>query len=140
LGQKGIRKMKLTEGAMKTVAFESFGQMCSGRIVTHHGDLAVVQSRNPFGGHNFVLVNTEEMAALRHGTRATLEAAEAWLPQKQFRRALRFALARGFRIDRSDVIPADRRMWHAPRLFVFQQPHWRARWMLANAHATVAFK
>ena len=59
---------------VQTVKFTSFGQRESGRLVTHCNGLEVVQSRNPYGTHNLVLVNADTGEAIRHGTVAVLEA------------------------------------------------------------------
>ena len=69
-----------------TISFFSFGRVEHGRVIPASRGLAVVQSRNPYGRHNLVLVDEGRGEAIRHGTSAVVEAAANWLPRRQYRR------------------------------------------------------
>jgi hypothetical protein len=67
---------------MKTTStynYSNFDLPASGRLITTSNGLAVVQARNPFGTHNFVLVDCETQSAIRHGNVAVAAAAAAWM-------------------------------------------------------------
>lgn len=84
---------------MVTLSYRSFGRTESGRVITAAAGLAVVQARNPYGGHNLVLVLVDEDEgrgeAIRHGTLATLAAVAGWMPRRQYRRVRKHLAARG---------------------------------------------
>ena len=82
-----------------TTKFTSFGRTESGRVITHAAGLAVVQSRNPYGTHNLVLVDEERGEAIRHGSLAVVEAVANWLPRRQYRRVRKHLAARGIGRD-----------------------------------------
>ena len=79
--------------------FVSFGRTESGRVITHAAGLAVVQSRNPYGSHNLVLVDEESGEAIRHGTMATVATVASWLPRRQYRRVRKHLAARGIGLN-----------------------------------------
>ena len=80
---------------VQTVKFTSFGHKESGRLITHCNGLEVVQSRNPYGTHNLVLVNAATGEAIRHGTVPVLEAVANWLPTKTYRRVRKYLAKKG---------------------------------------------
>lgn len=82
-----------------TTKFISFSRTESGRVVTAAAGLAVVQSRNPYGTHNLVLVDEESGEAIRHGSLAVVEAVANWLPRRQYRRVRKHLAARGIGLD-----------------------------------------
>ena len=82
-----------------TIHFYSFGRLCSGRLVTSAAGMAVVNSRNPYGSHNLVLVDQETGEAIRHGTDAVVAAAYGWMPRKAYRKVRRFLTDRGVARD-----------------------------------------
>lgn len=82
-----------------TTKFISFGRTESGRVVTAAAGLAVVQSRNPYGTHNLVLVDEERGEAIRHGTMATLAAVASWMPNRTYRRVRKHLAARGIGLE-----------------------------------------
>ena len=82
-----------------TISFFSFGRTESGRVITAAAGLAVVQSRNPYGSHNLVLVDEERGEAIRHGSLAVVEAVANWLPRRQYRRVRKHLAARGIGRD-----------------------------------------
>ena len=84
---------------VQTVKFISFGRQESGRLITHFNGLEVVQSRNPYGSHNLVLVNSDTGEAIRHGTVAVLEAVVNWLPTKTYRRVRKYLAKKGIGIN-----------------------------------------
>ncbi|KLR59471.1 hypothetical protein [Diaphorobacter sp. J5-51] len=75
---------------LQTISFWSFEKTCSGRLITHVGDYAVVQSRNPYGTHNLLLVEADHNGcgaeAIRHGSQATLLFVKQWLGQAAYRK------------------------------------------------------
>lgn len=79
--------------------FVSFGRTESGRVITAAAGLAVVQSRNPYGTHNLVLVDEERGEAIRHGNMAALAAAASWMPRRQYRRVRKHLAARGIGLN-----------------------------------------
>lgn len=82
---------------MKVVEFESFGQWKTGRVITGYREHLVVFSRNPYGGHNYVLAEETSggiIRAIRHGNAASLELAAWALPVKQLRKAYAFLAMR----------------------------------------------
>lgn len=78
-----------------TVSYSSFGRTESGRVITAAAGMVVVQSRNPYGGHNLVLVDEGRGEAIRHGNIAVVEAVANWLPRRQYRRVRKHLAARG---------------------------------------------
>ena len=84
---------------VQTVKFTSFGAQKSGRLITHCNGLEVVQSRNPYGTHNLVLVNADTGEAIRHGSVAVLEAVVNWLPTKTYRRVRKYLAKKGVGIN-----------------------------------------
>ena len=82
-----------------TTKFMSFGRTESGRVITSAAGLAVVQSRNPYGTHNLVLVDDERGEAIRHGSVAVVEAVANWMPRRQYRRVRKHLAARGIGRD-----------------------------------------
>lgn len=82
-----------------TVYYSSFGRTESGRVVTAAAGLAVIQARNPYGGHNLVLVDEERGEAIRHGTMATLVAVASWMPSRAYRRVRKYLAARGIGLN-----------------------------------------
>lgn len=84
---------------VQIVKFTSFGRRESGRLITHFNGLEVVQSRNPYGSHNLVLVNSDSGEAIRHGSVAVLEAVANWLPTKTYRRVRKYLAQRGIGLD-----------------------------------------
>ena len=85
--------------AATSTTFTSFGRRTSGRVITHAAGLTVVQARNPYGGHNLVLVDEEMGEAIRHGNLAVTEAVANWLPLKTYRKVLKHLAARGIGRD-----------------------------------------
>lgn len=79
----------------QTIKFVSFGRIASGRIVTHAAGLVVVQSRNPYGSHNLVLVDEESGEAIRHGNFAVAECVVNWLGTRAYRKVRKYLAARG---------------------------------------------
>jgi len=79
---------------MITAKFWSFGNLANGRVVTSHNGWQVVNSRNPYGSHNLVLVDGEGRA-IRHGNQAVLKFLWAWELDHAFRRAARFLISKG---------------------------------------------
>ncbi len=84
---------------VQTTKFISFGRQESGRIITHFNGLEIVQSRNPYGTHNLVLVNADTGEAIRHGSVAVLEAVANWLPTKTYRRVRKYLAKKGIGIN-----------------------------------------
>ena len=80
---------------MHTMYFESFGKTNYGQIVTHWGDDIIVFARNPYGGHNLVIVDWETEEATVHGNIAVAEAAANWLPEKTYRKVRKFLATKG---------------------------------------------
>ena len=80
---------------VQIVKFTSFGRRESGRLITHFNGLEVVQSRNPYGTHNLVLVTSHNGEAIRHGTVAVLEAVVNWLPTRTYRQVRKYLAKRG---------------------------------------------
>lgn len=94
---KGRKAMNANKTTVTTVKFENFGTTCSGRVVTGWGEYAVAYSRNPYGGHNLILLVEDEansmegfraFKAFRHGTPAVLAFLFQWAPQKRAMRVL----------------------------------------------------
>ena len=84
---------------VQIVKFTSFGRHESGRLITHFNGLEVVQSRNPYGSHNLVLVSSDTGEAIRHGSVAVLEAVANWLPSKTYRRVRKYLANRGIGLN-----------------------------------------
>lgn len=84
---------------VQTVKFTSFGVQKNGRLITHCNGLEVVQSRNPYGTHNLVLVNADTGEAIRHGSVAVLEAVVNWLPTKTYRRVRKYLAEKGIGVN-----------------------------------------
>ena len=84
---------------VQTVKFISFGRQESGRLITHFNGLEVVQSRNPYGSHNLVLVSSDTGEAIRHGSVAVLEAVANWLPTKTSRRVRKYLAEKGIGVN-----------------------------------------
>lgn len=82
-----------------TTKFVSFGRTESGRVITAAAGWVVVQSRNPYGTHNLVLVNEGSGEAIRHGSLAVVEAVANWLPRRQYRRVRKHLAVRGIGRD-----------------------------------------
>ena len=82
-----------------TTKFLSFGRIECGRVITHVTGLAVVQSRNPYGTHNLVLVDEERGEAIRHGSLAVVEAVANRMPKRAYRRVRKHLAARGIGRD-----------------------------------------
>ena len=68
----------------------SFGKLACGRVITSDAVNSVVQTRNPYGGHNLVVVDNESGEAIRHGNNAALNAAYAWMPERAFRKVCKY--------------------------------------------------
>jgi len=82
------------------VDFESFGRTEHGRVITEGAGLLVVQARNPYGGHNLVLVEDEPYGrAIRHGTRAVVEAVANCMSERAYRKVRKHLAARGVGLD-----------------------------------------
>ncbi len=79
--------------------FVSFGHIQTGRVITSFSEMAVVQSRNPYGGHNLVLVNLASGEAVRHGNLAVTEAAANWFPRKKYQKIRSYLSERGIGLD-----------------------------------------
>lgn len=82
--------------------FENFGNLVTGRIITHEGDVMVVYSRNPYGSHNLVLVkedqesnNNWENLSFRHGNAQCLEFIGIWMSERVWRKTVKFLAGRG---------------------------------------------
>lgn len=82
-----------------TMTFSSFGRTETGRLITAAAGLAVVQSRNPYGSHNLVLVDKETGEAIRHGSLATLECVANWMGMRAYRRVRKHLASRGIGRD-----------------------------------------
>ena len=78
---------------MMTKKIESFGRLCSARVVTSFrlGGEAyeVVKARNPYGTHNLLLCHADDGHAFRHGNCAVLDFLAQWGLWKPFSRAMR---------------------------------------------------
>lgn len=83
---------------MRTIVFLSFGQVCTGRIVTGNGNDVLVYSRNPYGSHNLVVVDRNTGEAFRHGNNASLDYAWAWISRKAYVKAMLFLIAHGVKM------------------------------------------
>ena len=79
--------------------FQSFGKTCSGRVITSGNGYAVVNSRNPYGSHNLILVDEATGEAQCHGTLAVITAAFEWMPIKAYRKVRGFLVNRGLMLD-----------------------------------------
>lgn len=80
---------------MRTIVFMSFGQVCTGRIVSGNGNDVLVYSRNPYGSHNLVVVDRNTGEAFRHGNNASLTYAWNWISRKAYVKAMLFLMAHG---------------------------------------------
>ena len=74
--------------------YDSFGESCVGRIVTECATAFVVNSRNPYGTHNLVLVDRDTWVAYRHGNLAVLSELINIYPRRMFVRAWKFLAER----------------------------------------------
>lgn len=80
---------------MRTIVFMSFGRINTGRIVTGNNTDCLVYARNPYGTHNFVVVNRDNGEAFRHGNNASLDYAWNWISRKSYVKAMLFLMAHG---------------------------------------------
>jgi hypothetical protein len=81
--------MKQYNNDVVTVAFTNFGRPAVGRVVTEEGSYAFVNSRNPYGGHNLMVVDLVEEEAVAHGVEAVLREA-FYSSKKTYRKVRRF--------------------------------------------------
>lgn len=83
---------------MMNLKFNSFNSVCNGRMITQFGDVAILQSRNPYGSHNLVAVTIDEsgeIVAFRHGNLGVFDYCSQWAPKKQLRKVFRYLVKKG---------------------------------------------
>lgn len=83
---------------MTPTNFVSFGREESGRVITHDGEFAVVQCRNPYGTHNLCIVDNGNDAFV-HGTHATLEWVANHMGKRNYRKVRKHLAARGIGLN-----------------------------------------
>jgi hypothetical protein len=81
--------MKHFNNGVTTISFTSFGRSSVGRVVTEDSGFAIVNSRNPYGSHNLVVVDLDNEVAVAHGIDAALREA-FYSSRKTYRKVRRF--------------------------------------------------
>ncbi len=86
---------------VQSIKFQSFDGLATGRVITHDdkSGTMIVQSRNPYGGHNLIVVEDGgfyQYVAVRHGNNAVLCAAKAWISESTYRRCIKHLTKRGW--------------------------------------------
>ena len=74
-------------------------ELKTGKAVTHHRDLVVVQTRNPYGTHNLVVVQDAGLGihqAIRHGNYNALRVASAWMSERAYRKVVKHLVKKGW--------------------------------------------
>jgi hypothetical protein len=88
---------------MTRISFWSFGRRATGKVITHVGNYCVVQSRNPYGTHNLVVVESDHNGcgaeAIRHGSAPSLLFVQQWLGRRAYRRVRKHLASRGVGLD-----------------------------------------
>ena len=74
-------------------------ELKTGKPVTHCGDLVVVQTRNPYGTHNLVVVQDAGLGihqAIRHGNYNALRVSAAWMSERAYRKVIKHLVKKGW--------------------------------------------
>lgn len=97
---------------MTNLYFESFNRTCSGKVITHFGDVVIVQSRNPYGTHNLVAVQEcdGDYVAFRHGNLVVFDWCNMWAPLKKLRKLFTYMVKKGILNQQAEVVGEFRMM------------------------------
>lgn len=92
---------------MMSLRFTNFGKVEIVRVVSSFvncGDeFLAVYCRNPYGGHNLLIVSSNDESrfyySIRHGNRASLDFFSRFASKKSFRRVARFLAEHGHNLE-----------------------------------------
>lgn len=94
---------------MECIDFYNYSDsICRGRVVTHFGDIAIVQARNPYGTHNLMGIVWDGNAykAVIQGNLWVFGYCNTHAPKKQFRKVFSYLVRKGFLNEGREVVDA----------------------------------
>ena len=90
----------------EVLKFESFDNICNGKIITHFADIVIVQARNPYGSHNLIAVQKCDgyYVAFRHGNLAVFDWCNMWAPLKKLRKIFAYLVNKGILDQKAELV------------------------------------